>query len=227
MSLLLLFSQGNPLAPIIPEPPFSTQNFIDYYTSLLIIQYASLGNAIGTVQALIGELVQDQIISQVRDGFDPDTAIGAQLDILASYRGLSRVVFGATIANFWSLIPYADPAPGTYFGWDTYTDTGEPSWQWLQYNDLNGVPYVLNDNQLRRLLKLRAAIQSSGGGLGELDNILYSVFGVYLNVKDNGNMSIIYQHIAVDPDPDKLYAIAVLAGVLPHDAGVAFSTVEV
>lgn len=204
----------------------TTSDLIDYYVGLLILQYASLNNALGTVRSYITALVQDQIIVKVRDAFDVTTAIGVQLNMLAQFRGLTRNVFGAAAGNFWSLVPYADPAPGTYFGWAEYGDP-DPTWKFFQYNDLDSVASALTDNQLRRLILYRAQVQTTELTLGNLDDILYSVFGPYVTVVDNEDMTITYNHSHTDPDTDGLWALAVLTGSLPHPAGVSFTVVEV
>lgn len=204
----------------------TTQEIIDYYKGLLILQYASLPNALGTIEAYISALLQNQIISQVRDAFDVDTAIGAQLDILATYRGLSRVVFGIVPGNFWSLIPYDDPDPNSYFGWAEYPDP-DPTWGWIQYGDIAGAAYRLTDAQLRGLIKFKAQTDSQPLFLGNLDQILYDFFGVYVTVIDNEDMTMIYQHQIADPDINQLFEMAVLAGILPHPAGVLATVVEV
>lgn len=204
----------------------TTQEVIDYYTSLLIVQYASLPNARATVAALMNRLIQDQIIAQVRDGFNLDTAIGAQIDILGKYRGIPRTLFGATQASDWSLINYSDYLASGYFGWAEYADA-DPNWLWMQYDDVASLPYTLTDVQMVKLIKLAAKIDGSSMDLGTIDAILFEFFGTYVTLLDNQNMSIVYEHVAADPDPDTLWDIAVLAGVLPHPSGVAFSTVEV
>jgi len=203
----------------------TTQDLIDYYKGLLILQYATQPNALATVDAVIKALVQDQIVSKVRDAFDLETAIGAQLDIVASYRGIPRVVFGVVPDEDWSLMEYSD-ADNSLYGWMEYSDA-DPFINWLEYNDLNGVPKSLTDTQMRRLIKLVAGLHSWDGGLGSLDRILFSTFGHYVNVVDNLNMSVVYQHQAIDPDTDGLWDVAILANVLPHPSGVAFTTVEV
>lgn len=204
----------------------TTQDVIDYYTGLLIVQYASLGNARGTVAALMKRLIQDQIIAKVRDGFDVTTAIGAQLNILGKYRGVARVLFGAAPGSYWSLVEYTDPLPGSYFGWAEYTDA-PPTWNTEQYADLNSVAYSLSDFQLRTLIELAAQIHGSPLNLGTIDKILFSFFGTNVNLVDNLDMTIVYNHLTADPDPNKIWALAVIAGLIPHPAGVAFTTVEV
>lgn len=202
------------------------QDLINYYAGLLILQYSALDNAVGTVQAIITAAIQKQIVSAVRDGFDLDTAIGNQLTILGTYRGAPREVFGIISGQYWSLIPYADPLPDSYLGWGLYAGP-DPTDLWIQYSDVDSFPTTLTDSQLRRIIKLLALTSISAMGLGDLDNILYSVFGSYVNVVDNENMTITYNHQLADPDPDGLFAIAVLANALPHPAGVSFTVVEV
>lgn len=204
----------------------TTEEFIDYYKSLLILQYSSQPNALATMQAIVGKLIQDQIIQQVIDGFDVDSAIGAQLDILGTYVGQSRIVFGLLAGDFWALPAYADPSYASYFGWAEYGDA-DPTWNWILYNDVNSLAYTLSDSQMRRMIKLRAALRSSANGLGDLDDILYSFFGVYVDLQDNMDMTIVYEHQIIDPDIDNLWQIAVLSEAIPHQAGVAFTTVEV
>ena len=206
----------------------TTQDVIDFYKGLLILQYASLPNALATIDAYISQLVQGQIADQVRNAFDVTTAIGAQLNILGTYRGINRTVFGVLPANDWSLVPYLDPAPNSYYGWADYTAVApNPTQRWLQYNDLVGVPYQLTDSQMRKLIQLKAKLDSWDGSLAEMDNILYSFLGTYTTLIDNENMSITYRHLLSDPDPDNIYEMGVLANVFPHPSGVSVSFVEV
>lgn len=70
----------------------TNQELIDYYCNLLIIQYRDKDKARGTVAALAEQVVSDQITTQVQDAFNLETAVGAQLDILGKYIGISRNV---------------------------------------------------------------------------------------------------------------------------------------
>lgn len=204
----------------------TTQEIVDYYTSLLIVQYVSLNNANSHVAALIRETLQNQIIIQVQTAFDIDDSLGAQLNIIGEYRGISRILFGSSAGADWSIPEYADASPGSYLGLVEYADP-DPAWLTLQYDDLDNLSYALSDIQMRTLIKLKAAIDSWDGTIGGLDTILFDFFGIYVNVVDTGSMSLIYQHTASDPDPNTIWKMAVLAGILPHPAGVAFTTVEV
>jgi hypothetical protein len=207
----------------------TTQQLILYYQSLLIVQYASLPNATGTVAALMNRLIQNQIISAVNQGFDVDTALGAQLDIMGSYRGVNREAFGVVPGNYWSLPSVNDTLPGTFNGWASVSDPNANmlTIRWLQVNDLNSLSYSLTDIQMRLLIQLKAQIDAWDGTLGGLDTIMFNFFGTYVNVVDAGNMTLVYQHNHLDTDPNTLWLIAVTENVLPHPAGVQVSTVEI
>lgn len=70
----------------------STQEVLNYYADLLILQYRTQEKARKTIKALVQEAYSDGILSDVINGFNIDTASGKQLDILGKYIGLNRVV---------------------------------------------------------------------------------------------------------------------------------------
>jgi hypothetical protein len=201
-----------------------TSDVLSYYSELLIVQYVSLPNAIGTIQAYVGALVQNQITTQVQEAFELATASGAQLTILGTYRGIPRQLFGLPSGNYWSLVPYNDPSPDSYYGWATYAGSA-PNWLWLQYDDVTTA--VLTDPQMRRMIQFKALLDSSPLTLGALDAILYTTFGIYVNLVDNGNMTMTYQHQSIDPDPDDLWGAVVLAQILPNSCGVLANVVSI
>lgn len=205
----------------------TTQELCDYYVGLLVIQYSNLNNALATVEAHITALLQNQIADQLRNAFDLATAIGAQLNILGEYVGISREAFGLVPGDYWSLPSVNDTLPNGFFGWASIYDASPPTIQWLQLIDENALAYTLTDAQMQQLIGLKAALSSCDMGLADIDNILYSYFGTYVNLVDNGNMSIIYEHNHLDPDPNQLWSVAVLENVFPHQAGVSVTFLEV
>lgn len=69
----------------------TTQELIDYYSNLLILQYKGKPKALATIQALVKPSIMDQLPFAVRDAFGVDTAIGVQLDVIGKYAGVSRI----------------------------------------------------------------------------------------------------------------------------------------
>lgn len=72
----------------------TTQELIEYYSNLLILQYHDKQKAIDTVEALVDPVIMDQLPLAVENGFNLDTAIGAQLDSIGKYAGVTRTGAG-------------------------------------------------------------------------------------------------------------------------------------
>lgn len=68
----------------------TTQELIDYYAKLLILQYRGKPKAFATIQTLVAPVIMDQLPTQVQDAFDLGSAIGVQLDVIGKYAGVSR-----------------------------------------------------------------------------------------------------------------------------------------
>lgn len=93
----------------------TTQELINYYANLLIIQYIGKPKAYATIQALVKMVVMDQLPLAAQNAFNMDgTAIGVQLDVLGKYVGVTRNgydLFGNPItlndADFFTFIKLA------------------------------------------------------------------------------------------------------------------------
>lgn len=68
----------------------TTDELIDYYVDLLIIQYVNLAKSRATVRAFVKMMVMDQLPLLVQEAYDLDSAVGVQLDVLGKYAGVSR-----------------------------------------------------------------------------------------------------------------------------------------
>lgn len=71
----------------------TTQEIINYYADLLIIQYVGKPKAYATIQALVKMVVMDQLPTQVQNAFNlvgTSLATGVQLDTLGKYAGVTR-----------------------------------------------------------------------------------------------------------------------------------------
>lgn len=200
----------------------TTDDLIAYYRGLLIQQYANKPRARATIEAVVGEVISGQVVQEVFDGFDVDTAVGAQLDILAQLRGIKRLVTGLDLGRVYFMMPsYDDADKATVPGMATYDDPATVNSFFAEYQDLNRPTYAMNDDELRRMIKLRAAFHSSHLGVGEIDLILMSFFGPNVLFADNADMTILYNKAV--PDDDTLFSIAAATNSLPKPAGVAMT----
>jgi hypothetical protein len=60
-----------------------------YYSNLLILEYHNKPKAKATIEACVA-LMPDDLLREVLGGFDIETAVGKQLDILGEYVGVDR-----------------------------------------------------------------------------------------------------------------------------------------
>jgi hypothetical protein len=210
----------------------TTQELIDYYVALLIIQYATQPNATATIAAYITELVQNQIYAQVGDGFNfavspigaqIDSAVGVQLEAVASYRGAQRIYFGLAPHSYFQFPDATDE--GTFDGFMDAADSPSViTWLFATAQDTQQPVYTLTDDELYRLTQFRAQVQSSPLGLGDIDNILETFFGNNVTVIDNENMTILY--IDLLSDPDTLFGVVAISQSFPKPAGVLVQAIR-
>ena len=207
----------------------TTLELIQYYVNLLIIQYATQPNALATIAAFVGELLQNQIVAQVQDAFNftvipvgqpADGAVGVQLDAIASYRGLQRVIYGLAPVTFFD---YADANAGGPFDVNGFMDATDPdipddiTWLFLTAEQTNIPLYSLTDDQLYRLTQFRAQAQSMFMSLENIDNLVETFFGNNVAMLDNENMTMYY--VDLTSDTDTLFGIAAITNSFPRPAG--------
>ena len=70
------------------------QDYVDYLANLLIIQYHNKPKAKETIKSL-AKLFPIDLLLNIRDSFDIDTATGSCLDLLGKYVGVSRWYYNA------------------------------------------------------------------------------------------------------------------------------------
>ena len=195
----------------------TTQDLIDSYVNLLIAQYSNKTRAKGTVATFVAEVVADNIFNQVREAFDLDTAVGVQLDVLGSYRGVSREVFTLALTKDFFFFALYSETP-TEFGFALYSDSDlSIDWFFITYPDVNAALFTMTDPQYREVIKFVAAVQSSPLALADIDVILLQFFGADIELSDNANMTITYTNTT---PPNLAYELVRDLGFLPKPAGV-------
>lgn len=73
---------------------FTTQELINYYANLLIIQYIGKAKAYAHIQTLVTPVVMDQLPLSVQNAFNLTGSVGVQLDVLGKYIGVKRSGYG-------------------------------------------------------------------------------------------------------------------------------------
>ncbi len=193
---------------------------IEYYVNLLIIQYHDKPKARGHIEALIKALMVYDVAIQLRDGFDIDTAVGPQLDILGLYLGSDRIVTGTAFTReYFGYSEYGESAPFAFNGFMGYGGIA-PDVQYRSYKESQQSLYSLNDAEYRTILKLKI-IKNNGIPSGAIiDDILAILFGDSVIFTDRQNMTISYIFSETNR---RLAQIAKSEDLLPRPSAVGIS----
>lgn len=214
----------------------TTQELINYYVALLIIQYATQPNALATIAAFAELVIQNQIYAAVAAGFNfavtpigqqIGSAVGVQLNAVASYRGAQRVYFGLAPNAYFQLPDATDDDPPDS-SWNGFMDAADPpadvTWLFVTAEDTQQPIYSLTDDELYRLTQFRAQVQSAFFSIKTVDDILETFFGDNVALLDNENMTILY--VDLNTDTDTLFGVVALSQSLPHPAGVRVQAIR-
>ena len=194
-------------------------DLIDYYVNLLIIQYNNKPKARAHIKALVAELLASDVYFDVQDGYDINTAVGVQLDIIGKYVNLDRYYKGQNFDGFFSFINYdeVDAPPADRIGFADYTDYETKEGSWLNYIKSISEDLVLPDESFRQLIKLRIIQNASNHSHGSIDAAIYAAFADSLIPDSDGNMVMDY-FVTFGGAP--LAEVALQKGVLPKPIAV-------
>lgn len=196
---------------------------IAYYINLLILQYRSKPRAQGTIEALITALMIFDVIRQVENGFDVDTAIGAQQDIIAKYVGTQRVVTPTSDAvNFFASIPYADISANIvgFVGSIRNDVTTLPPYNQLTYETNIASSVTLTDTEFRLLIQAKIFQNTMSHTVDGTFRFLQEFFPANTIFSDNLNMTITY---IFNESVRRTAEIFLAEDALPRPAGVALN----
>lgn len=151
------------------------------YSSLLICQYADKPLAIATIKANIETLLANMLLWKIRDGFDIDTAVGAQLDILGKWIGIDRYFIGQSFGDdnylaFYDWNAVAEPTD-LQGGLQNWNELRETDGAFIGFNDIISTSNALNDDDYRLLLKMKIAKNNTVMSCKAVDDIIYMLFG--------------------------------------------------
>ena len=197
-------------------PAYTLQDVTNYYAGLLALQYRGKPKAAATIQILVKQAVADFFAAQIQEAFNLDTAVGAQLDVIAKYIGVNRNSNTPVSVQFFT---FAD-ATGSAGG-NGYNDTQAASLNAFIYEDANGAggpTTAFSDIQFRFILKLQIALNHFDGTFRYIGNFLATYFPGQITVTDNLNMTLTYT-----VQPGLPISNTVLANFLPRPLGVGIT----
>lgn len=189
---------------------------IEDYINLLILQYRDKPNAVQQIKDYVSGVFSDGLVFDVRDGFNINTAVGKQLDILGKYIGADRSgeQFSVNLdQNLFSAVDSPAQLTATAFG--TVTEAQFPliDSHILNDNDYQTIQ-ILNDDTYRFVLKLKIIQNSINHSEISIDAAMNDVFeGSLIPSGIDGQMVMIY---IVQDDVLTSAETAFKKGVLPR-----------
>ena len=189
---------------------------VAYYASKLALQYRTLPKATATISILAKQAVADFFAEDIQNAYDLETAVGAQLDVLAKYIGVSRNSNIPTTAQFFGYALVA--GGGSVNGYNSAVDPATNGFLYERVYASSLPETAFTDEQFQFVLSLQIALNHFDGTLAYIQQMLADYFGGQVTVTDNLNMSLTYSV----PDNFPISA-TVLASFLPRPIGCGIS----
>jgi hypothetical protein len=192
---------------------------VEYYKDLLIIQYRDKPRARETVGLFVSKVAFLEILRDIQEAYEIETAAGDQLDTLAHIVGAERIIDGVDfIREYFGYVHYGEIAPFVFNGFIAYGTT-PPDIQVRDYMEKYQSSFTLVDEELRTLIKIAIVRNNSNASLAEADALLAQFFGENVYIEDRMDMSIVYYYKA--GADGRILNVAAALGLLPRPAGVS------
>ncbi|MBQ5474944.1 MAG: DUF2612 domain-containing protein [Lachnospiraceae bacterium] len=149
---------------------------LEYYPNLLEIQYHNGFKAKSTIEAYVRLLWANQILKQIRDAFEIDTAVGQQLDFIGAWVGVDRYTDKRPYDDHpWIALPELTGATSIWQGGFSEIDNfnTELGGFLTDYYAVGKVSYLLNDEVYRYLIKLKIIKNSISHTCKNIDDAIY------------------------------------------------------
>jgi hypothetical protein len=166
------------------------EEIVNYYVNLLIKQFYDKPKARATIYAVVRQLIADQLPLAIQNGFDIETSVGKQLDILGKYIGGSRRIQGQIIAYGYFNFTSYNGVGFDLFGFGDYVTPQTGQHPFLSYQDAQLSVYDLNDNDYRSVLKFLIIANNSRSSTKLITEAVYNYFGNDILVVDNKDMTM-------------------------------------
>ena len=194
---------------------------LEYYANLLIQQYRDKDRARATIKAFTRQVMGDNIILDVANAYNVDTAIGRQMNVVAKYVGAARTIPVAVIDdkpyfNFYSW--EEDPALYTH-GFASWEDSSQNAENFFYtYASSLQNKRDLTDTEMGLFIKMRIAINTADGSYSGIVSYLNEFFGNKIVCLDNEDMTLTYY--VADSAP---FTVEALQAYLPRPMGVSMN----
>ena len=156
----------------------SLNELLEYYQNLLIVQYHNKPKAKATIKAIVNLILANLLILQIRDGFDWETAVGVQLDIIGKWVGVTRFYNGQLFyfRPWFALINWNSISDASQGGFSTYQNFNELDGGFLDYSNIMPTQNRLSDYAYRLMIGLKIIKNNIYTTCKNIDDAIWNYF---------------------------------------------------
>lgn len=199
---------------------------VDYYINLLIIQYNQKPKARATISAVVNEILANGVLLDIQNGYNIDTAVGVQLDIIGKYVGVDRFFTVSDPIDYFALTDYTevDPDSENKHGFTDYADFDDFQFNGtLNYNSLITIENRLNDDDFRTIIKLKIVQNNSNHSHKSIDDSMFEFFAESVRPDSIGDMEMTY---FLTSNVTSVIQAALIKNILPRPMGVGLKLIN-
>jgi hypothetical protein len=195
-------------------------SLISAYADLLPMQYRDKPKARATIEILCQKALADGLALDLANAFDIDTAVGAQLDIIGKYVGVSRYIQVPASFSYYGFRDYISGHTQNTNGMQTYTGSLNAGILYKSYASIGQSSTAISDEGMRFIIKLQIISNHSDASFYGIQHLLLQFFGDAITVVDNLDMTMTYSVLKTIP-----VSIATITPFLPKPMGVGINVV--
>lgn len=173
------------------------QQLIDYYKNLLIMLFRDIPEVDKHLVVFLKQVVMSDLIEQVKQSFNIETATGDQLTKLGTFIGVDRRVSSVINQRFFGTRPYAVHIDDIELqeglsGSRSYSIPSQPGLMWRYSSTFNYVRNLLTDSEFRKFIQMKIAINKGNCSLKALDDFFRTFFGGLVSVNQKERLTLEY-----------------------------------
>lgn len=203
------------------------KDLIKYFINLLIIQYNDKPKARATIKLMAELLLVNMVLLQIRDGFDWQTAVGPQLDIIGKWVGVDKFYNGQLFyfRPWFSLINWDSEPDNLQGGFSTFETFNEVEGGFLDYENIRPTQNRLSEESYRIMIGLKIIKNSISATCRNIDEAIwdYPYFNHKVYTKWEGTTLFYYY----SSEFAEIIEVAKSKNVLPCPTGINIELREI
>ncbi len=203
------------------------ESLIKYYKDLLQAPYKHISENSEFIATLLSQIMIFDLLKQIEDGFNINTATGDQLTKLGALLGLDRKVKEIVEESFFGAISYHSSLEEVnlsrvLIGSQSYYQPPLPGSTWNYSSYFQYSQNLLTDTEFRTFIRMKIAVNTGNCSLKAIDDFFRTFFGGLISVREVRDMVLEY---GVERGNLKNFFLYMLEKkVFPKPAGVSIGS---